>query len=474
MSHQSLLKIVEKDGYEVKYKNENVMVRIGEGGTIHVTEVEAYKEEACKYLDALTRAEFSNIENNKGDVHLLVAPAGSGKTTCNINLARNFIHKFPDKKVLLLAFNRCAVEDGKERTKDDGNIVWKTIDSIVWNLFKDEFENKDAVDLDDPFSISKMANAVLDYPVYPEEVDEYQYALNSACNSGNPSGLVGDARLLYDAGLRGEWWSFSMLRIRACTNPMWKSMFRNYELICVDESQDLNVVMLRLLFSLHSTKTMIYTGDPSQKLYDFMGCVDVTTQLKKGEFKLWKLYITFRYGKSLCEWVNDRNLPRYATFPADGLDDTSIEHTADDDIVQGKHVCIVSTWKDALHLADSMILKGRNAFIDEDKQSELREAANNKGYTKHNRSLFKKTSKEFVLDVINRMTKDCENVIFITTIHGYKGLEASVVRVMRSVYERRNNMSILEYEKRLYVAVTRAKSKLVLPSSDRKRKSCKI
>jgi hypothetical protein len=438
--------------------------------TVHVTEVTAHNEDCCRLLDRVAREHYKEMDSRINTVDVLQAPAGSGKSQSNIDLAHNLLQKQQVQKVLMVAFNKAAVRDGEARTKSEPRIVWRTIDSLVWELFKSDFKDQESVDLDDCMSIAQTATRLLEMPLYPEEADDFRLSLSHACTVGSPAKLRGDALTLYQKGLRGMWWSFSMLRVRALSHSGWPLLFSDYQTVIVDEAQDLNVVMLKLLRQLHAAKHMVYSMDRAQKLYGFMQCVNITDHLEPSSYRFWKFYLTYRYGAAVCKLVNDRCLPQYCTFAAEGTPDTRIHHVDDSFIVPGAHTWIVNSWFNILETADRLLAAKRAVRMDADKRDELLAASQSETWTKHDKALFKKLEKYVVFDVVSRVQQNDEcspDEIYLTTPHGYKGLQTGGVRVSRCIMEAktRDGSSSDDIERKIYVSVTRGRHDLYLPAA---------
>jgi ATP-dependent exoDNAse (exonuclease V) beta subunit len=233
--------------------------------------------------------------------------------------------------------------------------------------------------------------------------------------------------------------------------------------VIVDEAQDINVVMHRLLRRVHEGRTVLYVMDSSQKLYGFLSCVDVKSFLKGlgVPFTSWNLYLTYRHGSGVCEYVNSNSLSPNYTFPGSEVAPSTVEEMNSDKIVDGKHVVVVTTWENALRIAQEFITTGRRVGIDSSKAQDLKDASSSETYSKYSGGLFKRMGRSTVHQIVAGLVDDYD--VFITTVHGYKGLEADVVRVMPDVFEREGD----DARCLVYVAVTRARRRLIIPSGFR-------
>jgi hypothetical protein len=456
----------------VLHNNTNTIIRVcpDHTGTIHCTEITAINELSSRIIDMTTRQQFQQITPEPNTVNILEAPAGSGKTTLNIQTMQNYTAK-TGRKSILLAYNTLAVIDATAKLNGTVNTIASTIDAMIFKLFK---PNTEMTELSDLLSVSKIANSLLDRPVYEEEIEDLIDDLTYACDTGDISQLSDDALDLFNAGMRGQWWSYSILRLRALKHSAeWCQLFSEYGLIIVDEAQDISCTIMQLLKLLHPSHPMIYTLDTEQKIYSFLGCVNVANEIE--EYRLWKLYITFRHGQSVCDYIYNNKISCRRVFAASNSTITTID-TVDDGVdVAEPHTLIVTSWRNCLTGADKLLNKGKKVCIDAQKHKDLLEMSGNSGWTRENGKLFKYMPKHFVNDIMKRLNtvpvSECD--VYITTIHGSKGLEYNVVRISKCVMNKRKvssgNNEIDDHLQKVYVALTRVKCKLYLPEMKRKR-----
>jgi hypothetical protein len=427
------------------------------GEHVPVTEVYGRSEVACRALDACTRTAFTALQPVPGQVHILQAPAGSGKTTCNIDLAKQ-----QSTPTLLLAFNAAAIADGKLRTSGNPSVVWQTIDSMVWKLYS---PTEAKTELDDLPSFSSTVFNMLT-PTAPgeDEIESMQADLIQAFRTASSDALTGPALVLYNTALEGKWWCFESLRVRALHDERWPGLFEQFPLICVDEAQDLALVLFLLMKRLHTEHCFVYTLDANQKIYSFMRCINIQTELDYASvpYTLWQLYLTFRHGQSVCNLVSaDKDTAIFSSLTAPI---TEVVHMQDEDVWGESHTFIVSSWRNALLVADKLMNAGITVCFPEEKQKELKKAAEATTWTKHDATLFRHTNKAFVADVMSRVQDDGD--VFISTVHGAKGLQWPAVRVGRCVYDIKGSKQgkDSDSEAKRYVAMTRAMHRLMLPA----------
>jgi hypothetical protein len=174
------------------------------------------------------------------------------------------------------------------------------------------------------------------------------------------------------------------------------------------------------------------------------------------------------------------------TWPAEGVADTEIIFIEDGDIVPGQHTVLLRWWRDILILAGSLMDEGRVVYIDSAKRKDLLQAANvaESKWTKHD-AFFKRLAKHRVIDILERVSSskyklDDEGeptlelvhpeLIEISTVHGGKGLQGSVVRVGRCVVNGAAS-GAPDGMACHYVALTRAQEKLYLPVKQPRKRS---
>lgn len=425
---------------------------------VHVNDLTPHCLGGAILVDKATREAFARIDFVAGNIHMLAAPAGSGKTQCVIDLSSQIV-TVQYQKVLVLTYNKKASVDGADRTKGAPGICWKTVDSVVWDLYKSELKEEQVVDMKDMKMMQAVSSRVLKRHVSEREVKGFMRKLRVACETGVVEGLRGAAKAVFDAGMRGEWWSYAILRLRALGNPLWTTSLQEYGTIIVDEAQDLNLVMIKLLRKLYADHMLVFVRDSSQKIYTFNHCVDIARHIDEPHTD-WTLRLTYRFGQQVCDYIERHGLSQTQTFPAPGVPDTQIHYVPDDYIVPGKHTVIMAGWKNILEMGDKCARAGRKVCIDEEKKKEL--LSEDPAVISKNAYLFDSIDRERVLSILSRLdgSDDDPDLISLGTVHGAKGLQYGVVRVCQCVFDWKGE----DHEERHYVAVTRVMARLYLPA----------
>ncbi|KAG5192172.1 P-loop containing nucleoside triphosphate hydrolase protein [Tribonema minus] len=404
---------------------------------VHVTELVAEGEHAARVLDAVAREAFPLIPHERGTIHVLHAPAGGGKTTSIINLCRAQRSQRPDRRILIAAFNRCAAQEGASRTADDAGIVWKTIDALLHEMYGSELTEELRGDSGNAVGVRALCARLFSLGISSAEARLVSRQLQDALNRGAVGDLVGTALRLFRAAERGEWFDFATLRMRARGDPRWSAALQDYDVVIIDEAQDLNVVMAELVMEVAPQKMLIFVGDGGQKLYAFMACRDVTEILPPESFNAWILYLSFRYGKKVCDLINTLQLPLVPTFAAEGAPDTLVQAVGSGLEVAEPHVSLFATWADAIAAANKYLERGRSVSMDSVKRHELLEAACSEDDDAGYQQVLKRVSRAGALRILSAIRDAGEDAmdVFISTVHGYKFThDANFRLVLRFIY----------------------------------------
>jgi len=322
-------------------------------------------------------------------------------------------------------------------------------------------------DLDDLANFAEKVKE-LGFECTEEELELIQTDLQTCFLNVDETKLFGIAKQLYDLSSNDKWWCFASLRMRALKTELkcWKRLFKGYDLICVDEAQDLSRSMFLLCQELHKEHCFVYTLDGAQKLYRFMKCINVQDELHPDSYKLHQFYITYRHGQTICDYVMQNQLQSHAVYSATTAPKTVIERYDNNLLYPGEHTVIMTSWKNILLYAEKALAEGRAVRIDETKRLEIIEALESKKDHSRYAALFTALSKHWIKDVVSRMNStEADDEIFLTTIHGSKGLQWKIVRLFMDVVDckRQPKDDFDDSKERKYVAVTRCQHKLVIP-----------
>lgn len=261
---------------------------------------------------------FSEVERLKVN-----AFAGSGKTTTLIELVK----RNKDKKFLFLVFNRAVKEELSKKLPQ--NAVVYTVHSLAYKYLRGKIKGNlvkrreftDAIinllDLKDKdYIYGKFLSDFLEaycnseYGKLSEEVIDKILTINYEIRKRALSvfgedyknnrekivyRLLKDLKYIIYAVNQGNipFTHGLYLKIFHLTWRKWKGDFENFDVIAVDEGQDLNGVQKDLFISLPIFKKII-VGDRHQSIYGWRGALNTLASLKDGWMNIY-LTQSFRF-----------------------------------------------------------------------------------------------------------------------------------------------------------------------------------
>jgi hypothetical protein len=254
-------------------------------------------------LDNIHRQYVNTHTFNRGDILAIKSVAGSGKTTSLLKLSK--IHN--KKRILYLAFNKSLIEEIKGKIKEQkiSNLFPFTFDALIYDCYytiknkRPEMQILSAQTIQDinPWLKGKP------YRIRKDCVDEY----NKFCNSSKVLNIseFTEKRLvigLWEQTLKGELLTFEALRKLSLIQKWFKNTIdNNYDMIMIDETQDFDMLMLRMLLD-DTTIPKIFVGDPKQSIYQWRGCINGFNYMPKDSLII-EFYSTFRVGDPACETI---------------------------------------------------------------------------------------------------------------------------------------------------------------------------
>lgn len=233
----------------------------------------------------------------------------------------------------------------------------------------------------------------------------------------------------------------------------------NYDMIFIDESQDFDNIMLKILLE-DTTIPKLFVGDTRQAIYEWKGCINAFDKLPDDSLIL-EFYSTFRVGLPACDEISQKFEHCYMISKSSNV--TVIEY---DTIPDEKYTYLFRSWKNLLQTAsvthNIWIHNFNNQIVYIKKlHSKLQISPLDKEeYSEFSDDLPKfllKMSLEELDKMINNIERnivkkeDC--VVELYTIHSYKGLENNIIRIF-------NDIDIVKEQNLYYVALTRGIEKL--------------
>lgn len=261
-----------------------------------------------------------------GENLIIQAFAGAAKTTTLHMIAE----AMPNKSILYLAYNKAIVTDAV--SKMPSNVTCKTIHSVAYtNSDKNviarlkgpkleikwlvsHFKIKTISGYSDKLQKSALVNQYRvmswvnrtltkymnssdeDLQLHHVHIDP-DYSIYKFSNSDKQQ-LLNYAKTL---------WNYYLNSQCTITHDFYLKLFSmsnkniNYDVIMVDESQDVNGSMVNIL-KAQTTSQLIYVGDKFQKIYSFTGTIDIT---KYSQIETLYLTKSFRFGKGIADIANE-------------------------------------------------------------------------------------------------------------------------------------------------------------------------
>lgn len=402
------------------------------------------------------------------------ANAGTGKTTTLINIANeNF-----DKNILYLVFNKDNRKVAKH--KFTANVEVHTINSFAFKYsgikkVKNKYSTFDIIKNIPHINLVYKANHISGIRLANNLLTEFNIYVNSMCE---PTNSIKQLLSLLDIP------DHSLL-LKNFIETFDFSIF-DYDILMIDEAQDLNPLALELIKKINATQTII-VGDPRQSIYGFRNNINIF-QMDLGYEKR-TLNKTYRFGVEIAEKVNEifhseiignelvdskitteSNIGPgcvYITRTNAHLFDKAIEYA-----LMGHNVSIPFNWdevreliRDTYYLKIGLLDLIKNPTIYQYKTFENFENLTKDGSDPEYKYLIKIINKHqlAVLEYIALLERKISSskyadIVFITA-HKSKGLEFLYVELGEDF-----SLKTTEEQNLTYVAMTRAKLELNISS----------
>ncbi len=245
-----------------------------------------------------------------GRVVRINARAGTGKTTT----LRMLANEHSDKKILYLVFNKKARDEAQSKFPE--NVKVKTIHSLAWGYVGKDFKKigdfgpKDLLPYFKSSGIAQVLSKIAhDFLVFflnspferiEDAVDVFEKLLPEQVKEPFRRRLP---RMIdYMRTLATQWHR----QDRPCPHDFYLKMFHKtgkfdqalsrYDMVLVDEAQDLSGVMLDALKKYQ--KRVVVVGDSHQQIYGFRYAMDAMRNLPCDED--YELTLSFRFGKRIA------------------------------------------------------------------------------------------------------------------------------------------------------------------------------
>ena len=436
--------------------------------------------DSMKFLDKIYRKYIYKHKFLENDIVAIKSVAGSGKTTTLLELAKIHVKK----RILYIAFNKSLITEirGKIREKKIKNLFPVTFDALMRDVYI--FKKVEAPDIFD-LKPQTLPNIVSWFVNKPYKIKNY-YVSNFVkfCNQVDYSDIKEYARKklgseknlltnMWNMTLNDELTTFDTIRKMVEINHWCKGYIdTNYDMIFIDESQDFDNIMLKILLE-DTVIPKVFVGDTKQAIYEWKGCINAFNKLPEHTLML-EFYSTFRVGNPACDLIrakfNDCNMisnnngeTKLLTF----VEESEIKEI-EEILENNKYVYLFRSWKNLLQTAQNI----KNIWIyNFDSQIEFIKRLHGKmqisRLSEEELNDFSDDLPKFLLKLslreLEKLISDIESnivvrelcVVEMYTIHSYKGLEHDIVRIY-------NDIDIKNEENLYYVALTRGRKYIIM------------
>jgi len=455
------LQYIIKDEYIEKFNSINIEF-------VNVSIIYARCKKSMFLLDDIHRNYINIHKFNTNDIVAIKSVAGSGKTTTLLNLSK--IHN--NKRILYIAFNKSLITEIKDKIKSHGikNMFPFTFDALLYNLFVSiKGYNPEIIDLRPQF-ISTIIPFLDGKPYKVREF--YCKQFTKFCNDidnndirsfclkkiGNKKPLL---EHLWDKVKQEKLITFESIRKQAYINRWFKSFIdTNYDLIMIDETQDFDMLMLKMLLN-DTIIPKIFVGDPMQSIYNFRGCINAFNYLPKHTLIV-EFYSTFRVGNPACDII--RSNFKECWMVSKSKNKTNFVNSFEP---SENYVYLFRSWCILLQTAETQ----KNIWIyNFDKKineiKNLHKKLQNKNYIDDEddkfdddlprflKSITLQQLQQLLNNISNNLTSFEDSNIKLYTTHSYKGLENDNIRLANDIIIKDTNI--------YYVAITRGMKKILI------------
>lgn len=482
--------------FDVVLKNTNIGSLLNDEGMEYFKTIEnrvpriptiyARCNKSMYLLDDIHRNYVNEHTFIKGDVMAIKSVAGSGKTTTLLTLSK--IHR--DKKILYLAFNKSLITEIKSKVKKDKitNLCPRTFDSLLYELYT--IVNSQPPKITDlrPQFIHKILPWFTKVKYYTVK----KFCCNhfsKFCNDPDTKTMVeycknvfGDVKKpllvkMWESVLSKEITTFESIRKQAYLEGWFTRLDSKYDMIMIDETQDFDLVMLKLLLE-QTTLPKLFVGDPKQAIYQFRGCINAFDYLPKNNAMVIEFYSTFRVGDPVCSSIREM-------FDDCWMISKSKNKTCFTDIFNSDqhYTHLFRTWKALLKKAEitpDVYIYNYDKKITDIRKLHSKLLANPKLSTEDmiddDLPMFLKS---LSLEELNSMLENIDSNVVdmedsrikMCTVHSYKGMEDENIEIDNDLKEiekwdkKKNGVGSVTNDNVFYVAVTRGMKLVKLPTN---------
>lgn len=254
--------------------------------------------------------------NSTADKVLIIAPAGSGKTSTLISSIEKYKEENPDAKVVAITFTRKSADDLRERLRKYNGIFPSTIHSWSYQELEKLAEKVHQENPNNAFKIKLLQDEKIK-EILEELLKKrrYQYVKVDILFNfvmGNYNMDISDKlRAMFQAVHRDylEYkekfglYDFTDLP-QYLLNKLndYDRRIEDIDALFVDEFQDVDDVQLELFERVDAAKRF-YIGDPQQSIYIFRGATEDIMKKLRG-FKIYNLDVNYRSNQEIIDFAS--------------------------------------------------------------------------------------------------------------------------------------------------------------------------
>jgi hypothetical protein len=416
-------------------------------------------------LDGIHRRYVNKHQFPPNEILAIKSVAGSGKTTTLLELSK--IHS--TKKILYLAFNKALITDIGVKILKQGikNLYPRTFHSLVIEAYTSVKKREPRIRELTPQTIYETIPWFRDkaFAIRKYNVDLYmKFCANPSIHTPEEftHRTLGENKplltSLWRKTVEDELLTFESLT-KLCLIHRWMKGYldKNYDMIMIDETQDFDLIMLRMLLQ-DTTIPKLFVGDPKQSIYQWRGCINGFNYLPPDALII-EFYSTFRIGDPACESIrkkfNDCWMISKSKYNTQLTNDIL-------SIKDEKYTYLCRSWKHLLRQAQTM----KNIWICnyEPQVETMRNLHKRLSTFRGNlgdefsedlprflRSITRDALETIISTIEENLTSEKEAKVKFYTIHAYKGLEDENVRIANDNEDKGEE----EGDNLYYVALTR-------------------
>lgn len=460
--------VLENTCAQSTFTEEGLRILLEKEESIDSLRIAKARCEASMYkLDDIHRNYVNTHTFGKGDVVAIQSVAGSGKTTTLLNLAK--IHK--TKKILYIAFNKSLITEIKQKVYSQKitNMYPMTFDSLLYQMFSSVKKEDPTIITLKPQNIAEFVPWLKGKPYrlkssiirqYNQFCSDPRYTdIETFCSNefGRRKPIL---EQIWAKTQEGSFHTFENMRKLAQTEHWFNPYIdKTYDMIMVDETQDFDMNMLRMLLD-DTTIPKLFVGDPKQSIYEFRGCINAFLYMPEEALKI-EFYSTFRVGNPACEII--RKQFSNCWMVSKSKHETILEPYSK--WLGESYTYIFRSWKCLLNTAFTMKKIWINSY--EKKCDEIRNLHKKLAFTfslddefeddlpKFLKSITTNELDDLLETIESNIVEKDEALVKMYTVHSYKGLEDPVVRLADDIERTEETI--------YYVALTRGFTRILTP-----------